>query len=153
MQYRETDFNFVSRLLEDEGIFYYFEQSQDKHTLVLANDNSVLAPCPNKPQARYLATTGSSQPEDTVVSLETEFKTHTGTASLTDYDFEKPGTSLYATLAGKLPGEDYDYPGKYKTKDDGARYRESGSKNGKWPSPQSTAQAIAWASSAGTSSR
>ena len=122
VQYRETDFNFVSRLLEDEGIFYYFEQSQDKHTLVLANDNSVLAPCPNKPQARYLATTGSSQPEDTVVSLETEFKTHTGTASLTDYDFEKPGTSLYATLAGKLPGEDYDYPGKYKTKDDGARY-------------------------------
>jgi type VI secretion system secreted protein VgrG len=122
VQYRETDFNFVSRLLEDEGIFYYFEQSQDKHTLVLANDNSVLAPCLNKPQARYLATTGSSQPEDTVVSLETEFKTHTGTASLTDYDFEKPGTSLYATLAGKLPGEDYDYPGKYKTKDDGARY-------------------------------
>ena len=122
VQYRETDFNFVSRLLEDEGIFYYFEQSQDKHTLVLANDRSALAPCPNKPQARYLAATGSGQPEDTVASLETEFKTHTGVASLTDYDFEKPGTSLYSTLAGKLAGEDYDYPGKYKTKDEGARY-------------------------------
>ena len=122
VQYRETDFNFVSRLLEDEGIFYYFEQSQDKHTLVLANDNSALAPCPHKPKARYLAATGTGQAEDTVVSLETEFRTHTGTASLTDYDFEKPGTSLYATLAGKLTGEDYDYPGKYKTKDEGARY-------------------------------
>ena len=122
VQYRETDFNFVSRLLEDEGIFYYFEQSEEKHTLVLANDNSVLAACPNKPQARYLAATGAAQPEDTVVSLETEFKTHTGAASLTDYDFEKPGTSLFATLSGKLPGEDYDYPGKYTTKDDGARY-------------------------------
>ena len=49
-------------MLEDEGIFYYFEQSEDKHTLVLANDKSRLEPCPNKPQARYLATTGSSQP-------------------------------------------------------------------------------------------
>lgn len=122
VQYRETDFNFVSRLLEDEGIFYYFEQSQDKHTLVLANDNSALTTCPTKPQARYLATTGTHQPEDSVVSLETEFKTHTGAASLTDYDFEKPGASLYATLAGKLPGEDYDYPGKYKTKGEGDRY-------------------------------
>jgi type VI secretion system secreted protein VgrG len=122
VQYRETDFDFVSRLLEDEGIFYYFEQSPDKHTLVLANDNSAFTPCPNKPQARYLATTSSSQPEDTVTTLQAEFRMHTGTASLTDYDFEKPNTNLFATLAGNLPGEDYDYPGKYKTKDDGARY-------------------------------
>ncbi|HEY7392090.1 MAG TPA: type VI secretion system tip protein VgrG, partial [Bryobacteraceae bacterium] len=122
VQYRETDFAFVSRLLEDEGIFYYFEQSQDKHTLILANDNSALSPCAHKPQARYLATTGSSQPEDTVISLETEFRMHTGTASLIDYDFEKPNTNLFATLAGNLPGEDYDYPGKYKTKDEGSRY-------------------------------
>lgn len=122
VQYRETDFNFVSRLLEDEGIFYYFEQSPDKHTLILANENSAFTPCPNKPQARYLATTGSSQPEDTVTSMETEFRMHTGTASLTDYDFEKPNTNLFATLGGRLPGEDYDYPGKYKTKDEGARY-------------------------------
>ena len=57
-----------------------------------------------------------------MISLETEFRTHTGTASLTDYDFEKPNTSLFATLAGTMAGEDYDFPGKYKTKDDGARY-------------------------------
>jgi type VI secretion system secreted protein VgrG len=122
VQYRETDFNFVSRLLEDEGIFYYFEQSQDKHILVLANDKSAFVSCPYKPQARYLPATGSNQPEDTVVSLETEFKVHSGTASLTDYDFEKPGANLFATLRGGLPGEDYDWPGKYTTKDDGARY-------------------------------
>jgi len=122
VQYRETDFNFVSRLIEDEGIFYYFEQTQDKHTLVLANDKSAFSACPNKGQARFLASTGSAQPDDTVVSLEAEFRFHTGTASLTDYDFEKPNTSLFATLAGKLKGEDYDYPGKYLTKDDGDRY-------------------------------
>ena len=122
VQYRETDLNFVSRLLEDEGIFYYFEHCQEKHTLVLANDSSAFEPCPLKPQARYLAATGTKQPEDTVVSLEAEFRVHTGTASLTDYDFEKPATNLFATLAGNLPGEDYDWPGKYNSKDDGARY-------------------------------
>jgi len=122
VQYGETDFSFVSRLLEDEGIFYFFEQDRDKHTLILANDNSAFMSCPNKAEARYLATTSSSQPEDTVVSLETEFRVHIGTASLNDYDFEKPNTSLFATLAGSLPGEDYQYPGKYATKDDSARY-------------------------------
>ena len=55
MQYRETDFNFISRLMEDEGIFYYFEQSEDKHTLVLADANSAFTPCPNMATARYRA--------------------------------------------------------------------------------------------------
>ena len=32
-QYRETDFNFVSRLMEQDGIFYYFEHEKSKHTL------------------------------------------------------------------------------------------------------------------------
>ncbi|HKA17963.1 MAG TPA: type VI secretion system tip protein TssI/VgrG, partial [Blastocatellia bacterium] len=38
VQYRESDFNFVSRLMEEEGIFYFFEHEADKHTLILAND-------------------------------------------------------------------------------------------------------------------
>jgi type VI secretion system secreted protein VgrG len=122
VQYRETDFNFVSRLLEDEGIFYYFEQSEDKHTLVLANDKSAFAACPNQATARYLGSTGSAQTQDSVLSLETEYRMHTGTASLNDYDFEKPHTSLFATLPSAVKGEDYDSPGKYTTKDDGNRY-------------------------------
>ncbi len=38
VQYRETDFNFVSRLMEEEGIYYYFEHEKNKHTLVLSDD-------------------------------------------------------------------------------------------------------------------
>ena len=37
VQYRETDFNFINRLLEQEGIYYYFKHAQDKHTLVLCD--------------------------------------------------------------------------------------------------------------------
>ena len=122
VQYRETDFNFVSRLLEEEGIFYFFEQSEDKHTLVLADDVSAFAACPNQATARFSPSTGGNMDEDSVATLEAEFRVQTGTASHTDYDFTKPNTSLFATLAGQQKGEAYDYPGKYLTKDDGDHY-------------------------------
>ena len=40
VQYRETDLNFISRLMEDEGIFYFFEHEEGKHTMVLADKPS-----------------------------------------------------------------------------------------------------------------
>ena len=46
VQYRETDFNFVSRLMEQEGIYYYFKHQDGKHTLVLADSYSSHGPCP-----------------------------------------------------------------------------------------------------------
>src|SRR5262245_46482800 len=60
VQYRETDLNFVSRLMEEEGIFYFFEHTDGKHTLVLANDPSIHQPCPNQPQAKYGYTYGGN---------------------------------------------------------------------------------------------
>ncbi|MGO9228802.1 MAG: type VI secretion system Vgr family protein [Bryobacteraceae bacterium] len=122
VQYRETDFNFVSRLMEDEGIFYFFEQTPDKHTLVLADDKAAFKPCPHKAKARYTPSLGGRLDEDTVITVEQENRVNTGTTSLTDYDFEKPSTSLYATLASSEPAEYYDYPGKYTTKSDGDHY-------------------------------
>ena len=122
VQYRETDFNFISRLMEDEGIFYYFEQSEDKHTLVLADANSAFTPCPNMATARYVPDEGAARVEGIVAALHHEYHVSTGTASLTDYDFEKPNTDLFATLSGDQLGEFYDYPGGYITKDDGDRY-------------------------------
>src|SRR5215471_741904 len=53
VQYRETDFNFVSRLMEQDGIFYFFEHAKDKHTLVLADSNSVFRLCPGKNNVIY----------------------------------------------------------------------------------------------------
>ncbi len=122
VQYRESDFNFVSRLLEEEGIFYFFEQSQEKHTLVLADDLTAFAACPDQPTVRFMPSEGGSLDDNTVASLESEFRVQTGTASLTDYDFTKPNTTLFATLASQQKGEAYDYPGNYTTKDDGDHY-------------------------------
>jgi type VI secretion system secreted protein VgrG len=125
VQYRETDFNFVSRLLEEEGVFYYFEHTEDKHTMVLADDVSAFAACPNQPNdasVQFAPTTGGRLDNDVVFTLEAEYRVQTGTASHTDYDFTKPNASLFATLAGTQKGEAYDYPGKYATKDDGDHY-------------------------------
>jgi type VI secretion system secreted protein VgrG len=125
VQYRETDFNFVSRLLEEEGIFYFFEHTADKHTMVLADDVSAFAVCPNQPDrasVAYSPSTGGRLNNDVVFALEAEYRVQTGKASLADYDFTKPNFDLFATLAGKQQGEAYDYPGKYQTKDDGDHY-------------------------------
>lgn len=45
VQYRETDLDFVSRLMEEEGIFYFFTHERDKHTLIFADSSSALLPC------------------------------------------------------------------------------------------------------------
>ena len=39
--------------MEEEGIYYYFEQQDDKHTLILANDPAAHEPCPHQKTARY----------------------------------------------------------------------------------------------------
>ncbi len=122
VQYRETDFNFVSRLMEDEGIFYFFEQTEDKHTLVLADSQSAIVPCPHKATARFTPATGGYLEKETVLTLEQEYRVMPGTVSLQDYDFEKPLTNLYATVPSEEKGEDYDYPGIYKTKAQGDHY-------------------------------
>ena len=68
VHYRETDFNFVSRLLEQFGMFYYFEHEKDKHTLVIVDSESMLKPCPGLETARYDVSSGGIDPEDVVTS-------------------------------------------------------------------------------------
>ncbi|PZR73832.1 MAG: type VI secretion system tip protein VgrG [Chthoniobacterales bacterium] len=123
VQYRETDFNFVSRLLEEEGVFYFFEHTEEKHTLVLADRKSAFNDCKKGSAAKFMPSVGTHLEEDTVAVLEQEFRVFPGKSTLTDYDFEKPNTDLLATLANeKSPGEIYDYPGNYKLKSEGDRY-------------------------------
>jgi type VI secretion system secreted protein VgrG len=122
VQYRETDLNFVSRLLEEEGIGYYFEQTLDKHTLVLFDNNVSLSACAKQAEARFTPAMGVLLDEDTVFRIEEELHIQTGQATLTDYDFEKPATNLLSSMTGAAPGEFYDYPGGYRTKNRGDVY-------------------------------
>jgi len=125
VQYRETDFNFVSRLMEQYGIFYYFEHEEKKHTLVLANSPTAHQPCPHQSKARYDHVVGDWHDEDVVTSWQVEQELRTGKYTLTDYNFETPSTSLLSSdptvfsVDGNTKYEIYDYPGIYLTKSQG----------------------------------
>src|SRR6266850_464774 len=119
VQYRETDFNFVSRLIEEEGIYYFFEHANGKHTLVLANDPGEHKPCAHQSTVRYELTAGGWQDDDVVLECSAQQEFRTGAWAHTDYNFETPSTSLMVQASGKNKYEIYDYPGEYRKRGEG----------------------------------
>jgi type VI secretion system secreted protein VgrG len=122
VQYRETHLNFVSRLLEEEGIFYFFTHSNDKHKLVLADGPSAVKPCPVQAAARMAPQAGEWQQEDVVLAFQQEHAFQTGKVTLRDYDYRQPSLQLESSVSGKGGPEVYDFPGSFATLDDGERY-------------------------------
>jgi type VI secretion system secreted protein VgrG len=118
VQYRETAFSFLSRLMEEEGIGYFFFNSQDSQTLILADLNSFFVDCaertveyhPGAAPQNFLAVTG----------WEHRFTFPSGKWSLTDYNFETPDTSLLSSADTVIKVKDvakyerFDYPGGFK---------------------------------------
>jgi type VI secretion system secreted protein VgrG len=119
VQYRETDFDFVSRLLEQEGIFYFFEHERDKHTLVLADSQGAHKPCPGQPAARYVPEGGWGDFDNPVVSWELDHQMLSGLYTMRDFHFQMPGKSLEVAepakikIGGNARLEIFDFPGEY----------------------------------------
>ena len=128
VQYRETDFNFVSRLMEHEGIYYFFEHENGKHTMVLADAISAHQPFPNYDTISYrLSSAGSRDDEQLITSWTLEQEVQPGSYSLNDFNFEKPKTSLVSksditTSNAQSTFEMYDYPGEYSEQSEGSDY-------------------------------
>ena len=97
VQYDETDLDFVQRLLEHEGIMYFFEHGDGEHTLILADAMSKLKPAPGHGTVPYHFE-GKRARRD--VEYITEWipgsSVTPGTYVHTDYDFKKPGADLMA---------------------------------------------------------
>ena len=125
VQYRETDFNFVSRLMEQYGLLYFFEHEKDKHTLVIANDPTAHQPCPEQKDAKWDPQGSGALAEDVITSFQWEQILRPGKYAVTDYNFETPSTSLDAEMkstievGGNSKLEIYDYPGEYAKKNQG----------------------------------
>ena len=128
VQYRETDFNFVSRLMEQEGIYYYFKHESNRHMLVLSDSVSSHDPFPGYEKIPYF-------PPDEHLIREKHYihewsisrEIQPGTYALTEYDFENPKANLLVKSAidrnhaqSKL--EIFDYPGEYLTASEGDAY-------------------------------
>ncbi|MGD2067125.1 MAG: type VI secretion system tip protein TssI/VgrG [Gemmatimonadota bacterium] len=115
VQYRETHMDFVSRLLEEEGICYFFEHTEDKHTLVLADDSSAFEAVPGE-EFRFVPRGGTPEEgEDFVREFVEELSVRSSRVALRNYDYLQPSFSLKTEIdgttshAGNL--EVYDYPG------------------------------------------
>jgi len=128
VQYRETDFNFVSRLMEQEGMYYYFKHEDGKHTLVLADSIEAHEAVANYKEVPYFPFQESLRRErDHIFDWFVAQEVQPGSYALNDFDFEKPKADLNTKL--KQPYghavdqfEVYDYPGEYVEKADGDEY-------------------------------
>lgn len=132
VQYRESDFNFVSRLLEHEGIYYRFEHSDGKHQLLLLDSASAHDPQPDgAAELPFLVSSGQAPPDlDFVSRWAMSRSVQPGKFAITDYDFENPGSRLLTTGEQQRKhdlsdAEAFDYPGLFTKPPDGAQYLEN----------------------------
>jgi type VI secretion system secreted protein VgrG len=124
VQYGESDFDFVSRLCEHEGIYYYFRHKAEQHVLVFADDASSHGPLPGGETVRFHPHEKSGEH---IHAWEAAEEVRSGHHCRNHYDFEKPRADL-ATLR-QMPSvhdhdsrELYEWPGGYTRHDDGETY-------------------------------
>lgn len=118
VQYGESDFAFVSRLLEQAGIAYYFEHKAGMHTLVLVDDPAKFPACPNAASVPWLALEGGNAwlSDARVDEVMHEQAVVAAGYKAADYNFTTPSTTLLGTIG---TGVVYDYPGDFQLKADG----------------------------------
>lgn len=112
VQYAETDVDFVSRLLEEEGIFYFFEHAGDEHTLVLADANSACVPVPGGERIIFRERSKMAADAEHVSAFSSRLAVRTGKVSLRDFNYLLPAVDL-TNSAGDADLEAYEYPGGY----------------------------------------
>ncbi len=130
VQYRETDFNFVARLLEHEGIYWYFEHDEGKHKLVLVDSQGAHDAAPGQPDLPFFENVSEVPPDTEYVSgWSFSRQISTGKVSMRSFDFERPSLTLEVEdqESRSYPGsamEAYDYQGDYVKKPDGQQWAE-----------------------------
>jgi len=127
VQYRETDFNFLSRILEQYGVYYFFEHSQDSHKLILSSK-------PTTFKCKESSVDFRPMQENSVRSWEHSFEFVSGKFEQADYNFETPLDDLKSNSSkvGELVPDStkyevYEYPGEFSKRDEGdseARIRQ-----------------------------
>jgi type VI secretion system secreted protein VgrG len=112
VQSRETDLHFITRLLQEEGIFYYFEHHQDKHILVMSDTDAVHEPIPGDPAITFNSNDGLVAQQESVHAFSFSQRLRPGCYTHRNFNFKHPSLDLTHGRKGKDPGryEIYDYP-------------------------------------------
>jgi type VI secretion system secreted protein VgrG len=124
VQYRETSYDFVTRLMEQFGLYYFFEHERGKHTLVIADDPgshiALANAIPFAPDQTEFRTVS-----DHIWEWAADLALVSGKVTFQDYNFTTPSADLTArsVKSTRTPAdfEVYDYPGLYGTTSDGQR--------------------------------
>jgi type VI secretion system secreted protein VgrG len=120
VQYRESDLDFIQRLLEEEGIHYTFKHSSSKNVMVIGDTQMSVPTIEGGSTIRF--TEQADAHEDMIRDIRSENAVYVGKVTLNDYDYTQPTLSLISSMSGQGREEIYDYPGKYTTTGDGERY-------------------------------
>jgi len=127
VQFNESDLDFVIRLMEEEGIVYYFEHEKDNHTLVMADKKNAYSDC-KESEVRFAR---SNMAEKHIDSWDHQYTFCEGKRTQRDYNFKKPKDKLEFSTPTKvdLPMiknfEHYNYPGYYEESGPGKRHTKS----------------------------
>ncbi|USH04777.1 type VI secretion system tip protein VgrG [Grimontia kaedaensis] len=119
VQYRETDLEFLERIAAEEGIFYCFLHSKDKHTVLFSDDTQTLSA--SGLALPYNVNVGGISKENFVKGWQSSAQARPSSAQLKDYSFKKPAYGFLHEHAGTEMAfqrgtyEHYDYPGRYKS--------------------------------------
>ncbi|WP_422418955.1 type VI secretion system tip protein TssI/VgrG [Pseudomonas sp. GZD-222] len=117
-QYRESDFNFVQRLLENEGLFYYFEHTADSHVMVITDDSSTLVPLPEQPKIRFHSAS-VTETADSITQWHATRQLQSGKIAVRTFDYRQPRNFLPVSMQSLNQQGDvenfeiYDFPGQY----------------------------------------
>ncbi|WP_431146946.1 type VI secretion system tip protein TssI/VgrG [Pseudomonas alvandae] len=127
VQYRETSFDFVSRLMEQEGIYYFFRHEQGRHVLVLADAYGAHTAAPGYGSVPYYPKNEQQRERDHIHDWHLAQEVQPGSLELNDYDFQRPSARIDVRSAMPRPhaAGDYplfDYPGTYVQSEDGEHY-------------------------------
>lgn len=125
VQYRESDFDFISRLMEDEGIYYYFEHGDDTHVMVLADSPASHKALAERDAFVFRHAASLAPREEHVYRVRDRRALCTGKVVLNDFDFTRVSADLFgraqkASDTSKI----VDFPGKHMTKELGQRYAD-----------------------------
>jgi type VI secretion system secreted protein VgrG len=124
VQYRETDFNFVSRLMEQEGMYYYFRHAEGRHTMVITDSISGHEPFAGYENIPYMPLDRVRPEQEAVTRWTFGYEVQPGTYATNDYNFKEPRVDRNANRAEPKDNElgdyeVYDYPGEYDEKGEG----------------------------------
>ena len=125
VQYRESDLGFISRLMEEDGIFYFFEHSADRHVLVMADYPGAHPPIPGASGLWFCPPGGMLVEREHVKQFRFGERVRPGKVSLRDFNLHKPGLPMEAAEAAKVRAEleVYQYPGEYQDPGQGGSHQ------------------------------